>query len=109
MSGYSLTDHSDEVLAALESATNKGLLLIGLQAEGYAAMKAPVDTGRLRASITHALDEDEQAVYIGTNVEYAPYVEMGTSKTKAKPFLKPAASGHKAEYKAILEATLREG
>ena len=25
-----------------------------------------------------------------TNVEYAPYVEYGTHKSKAKPFLRPA-------------------
>ena len=107
--GFELDDHSDEVKAALDSAVNKGLLMIGLQAENYAAMKAPVDTGRLRASITHALEESEQAVYIGTNVEYAPYVELGTSKTKAQPFLRPAAADHQAEYKAMMEAVLRNG
>ena len=111
MSNTSVTlfDHSDEVLAALDAAVSKGLEMIGLQAENYAAMKAPADTGRLRASITHALDEDERAVYIGTNVEYAPYVEMGTSKTKAQPYLKPAATEHSAEYKAMMEAVLKNG
>ena len=106
MSGFSLIDHSDEVLAALDGAVGKALETIGMQAEGYAAMKAPVDTGRLRASITYAVEDDEQAAYIGTNVEYAPYVEMGTSKTKAQPFLKPAATEHAAEYKAIVKAAL---
>ena len=50
MSNTSVTlfDHSDEVLAALDAAVSKGLEMIGLQAEDYAAMKAPVDTGRRR-------------------------------------------------------------
>ena len=50
MSNTSVTlfDHSDEVLDALDAAVSKGLEMIGLQAENYAAMKAPVDTGRRR-------------------------------------------------------------
>lgn len=49
----------------------------------------------------------EKAVYIGSNVEYAPYVEMGTQRTKAQPYLKPAAEDHLDEYKAIVESTLK--
>lgn len=42
-----------------------------------------VQTGRLRSSITWALGEDELGLYadIGTNVEYAPYVELGHPNT----------------------------
>ena len=49
-----------------------------------------------------------RSVYIGTNVEYAPYVEMGTSRTKAKPFLKPAVAHHSNEYKQIVEQVMKE-
>lgn len=35
---------------------------------------------------------DDDAVYVvGTNVEYAVYVELGTSRAPAQPFLFPAA------------------
>lgn len=44
--------------------------------ENKAKIKAPVDTGQLRASITHEIDGETGIV--GTNVEYAPYVEFGT-------------------------------
>lgn len=37
--GFELTDHSDEVKAALDSAVNKGLLLIGLQAGPFVLRK----------------------------------------------------------------------
>ena len=47
-----------------------------LVVENAAKSKVPVDTGNLRSSITHDVDEDEGVV--GTNVEYAPYVEFGT-------------------------------
>ncbi len=74
---------------------------IGLAAERFAKKKCPVDTGRLRNSITHVHGGNE--VYIGTNVEYAPYVELGTGNGKKQPFLVPAASDHKAYYERILK------
>jgi len=49
----------------------------------------PVDTGRLRASITTE-KVDRLAYAVGTNVEYAPYVEFGTYKMRAQPYLRPA-------------------
>ena len=49
----------------------------------------------------------EKSVYIGTNVEYAPYVEFGTSRQRAQPFLRPAATEHGAEYRRIIEAALK--
>lgn len=69
-----LEDHSDEVLEALESACQRALEKCGLVAEGYAKKLCPVDTGNLRNSITHVVDEGGDAVYIGTNSEYGAYV-----------------------------------
>lgn len=95
-------DHIEEIEWAKDMATQIALEAIGLQAEGYAKKKCPVDTGNLRNSITHVYDED--SAYIGTNVEYAPYVEFGTSRMKAQPFLRPAAENHVDEYREIFEA-----
>ena len=55
--------------------------------------------------------KDAQAVYIGTNVEYAPYVELGHytkggGKVAAKPFLRPAAENHTTEYREIIRRVL---
>lgn len=47
-------------------------------------------------------------VYIGTNVEYAEGIELGTHrKAGAVHFLKDAATGHTAEYKRIMEESLK--
>lgn len=100
-------DNTDEVVEALGTAMTRALEAIGIQAEGYAKDLCPVDTGRLRNSITHVVDNGEKAVYIGTNVEYGPYVELGTSRQKAQPFLTPAAQNHGEEYRSILESELR--
>lgn len=100
---YTIKDNTDEVLGELEKAMARALERIGLSAEGYAKKECPVDTGNLRNSITHAVEMDEKAAYIGTNVEYAPYVELGTRRSKAQPFLKPAATEHSTVYKRIFE------
>lgn len=96
-----------------------------------------VDTGRLRNSITYATAQhtegksfswhkgdksgapagsgtttpkatpEKGTVYIGTNVEYAKYIEAGTSRSAGRPFLKPAATGHREKYKKIAENILK--
>lgn len=101
----SIESNAAEIKAAKDAAIERALEAIGLQAEGNVAMLAPVDTGRLRGSITHEVEGD--TVYIGTNVEYAPYVEYGTSKTKAQPFLKPGIQDHMSEYQSIADAYLK--
>ena len=52
--------------------------------------------------------DDKYAVYIGTNVEYAAYVEKGTLHMKAQPYLKPAITDHRDDYKRIIEDNLKE-
>lgn len=86
------------ILVALEE--------IGLLCEGYAKKLCPVDTGRLRNSITHVISNNENAVYVGTNVEYGRAVEFGTSRQKEQPYLRPAAHDHRSQYERILRSKL---
>lgn len=128
-----ITDNSKEVSAAIKAALLRGLEKIGLVAEGYAKKLCPVDTGNLRNSITHVVDEQEPAAIIGTDSEYGAYVELGTGiyaeggggrptpwvyqdakgnwhytrGNKAQPFLKPAAADHAIQYRKILEDELK--
>lgn len=102
-------DNTGQAIDGIDSAIGVALEKIGLLAENYAEEKCPVDTGNLRGSITHEVDAGDNAVYIGTNVEYAPYVELGTSRQKAQPFLRPAASGHGEQYRQVLKKALGGG
>lgn len=95
-----VTDNSDTIKKEVQEAIETAMEQIGISAETYAKMNCPVDTGRLRASISH--DSDENTVIVGTNVEYAKYVELGTSKMKPRPYLKPAMQNHVNEYKQII-------
>lgn len=103
--GVTFTDNSAKVLELLNQKKKLALLAVGAAAEGHAKAITPVDTGRLRNSISHAADND--AAYIGTNVEYAPYVEFGTVHNKAHHMLKRAATEHGAEYAAIVKAAMK--
>jgi len=102
-------DNSKEISENIKSALLRGLEKCGLTAERFAKKLAPYDTGNLRNSITHEVDDGEPAAYIGTNVEYAPYVCLGTIHMNAQPFLKPAVNDHKDEYRKILENSLKNG
>ena len=102
---YTFRDNTDEVLAALERAKKRGLEAIGLTAEGHAKNETPVDTGRLRNSINHATDDE--AAYIGTNVEYAPYVELGARGRKGAHMLQRAATEHTDEYRQLMEDSMK--
>ena len=103
--------HAREALSAEEKARKRALEIIGGKAESYAKKLCPVDTGNLRNSITHQ-QYDENTEVIGTNVEYAPYVELGHhtasgSFVAGRPYLRPAAEGHVAEYRAVIQNVMK--
>lgn len=129
-----VTDNSKIFKNAKDQAVARALENMGKTAERHAKEKCPVDTGRLRNSITHATtaysgqgtytDREgnsysdatatgtpkKNEVYIGTNVEYAKYIEEGSSRNKnAVHFLRDAAANHSEEYKRIMEIQLKKG
>lgn len=75
-----------------EGAFGRDLLRRALLVEAEAKRLCPVDTDRLRSSIAHEMGLDALGLYVdvGTDVEYAIFVELGTSRMSAQPFLRPA-------------------
>lgn len=102
------TSNADAVLSEFQRKVKVALEAVGATAEGYAKMNCPVDTGRLRNSISNAVVDNE--VYIGTNVEYAPVQELYNMSHKVgrAHFLRDAATTHGEEYKRIMEAALKD-
>jgi HK97 gp10 family phage protein len=96
-------------ISNFEGDFNKVLLAI----EGDAKRFAPVDTGNLRASIDsevriEGVQEGDLAGFVGTNVEYAPFQELGTARMEANPFLRPAVEKNKDMIEDELGATIEE-
>lgn len=77
-------------LKTLDSKLDEKVQQIALEIERDAKYLCPVRTGRLRGSI-HTGSLGKASYYVGTNVEYAPFVEFGTRKMTARPYLRPAA------------------
>lgn len=131
-------DHTKEAIDAKDEAIQKGLEIVGGMLERYAKQQCPVDTGLLRNSITYCLDGERphlqgygaggkqgaydgqmpeepkgsRAVYVGTNVEYAPIVEMSERQkhTVGKAhFLRDSLAQHISEYNKILSNELKKG
>ena len=98
-------DNTGAVKAAMERAIEKGLTGAALLVEGDAKLRTPVDTGNLRSSLNHTVEPTEATV--GTNVEYAPYVEFGTVRQAPQPYLRPALDENKAKINAIISTAIR--
>ena len=117
-----VTDNSNEILKSLDHRIPIILEACGLEAEKFAKQDDRVDTGRYRASITHTVSgtearvhqyrddsgkgfteelvgvpENERAVYVGTNVEYALVLE---SKDHT---IKNSIADHIEHYKKIIK------
>lgn len=150
---FKVDSNKEELLALLDQIAEVVLTDWGQTVERYAKEKVPVDTGRLKNSITWALGgkgvampeyqgssthghnpstirrgiagkpappphegrysgtapkdtETKRSVYVGTNVKYAQYVELGTSRMSPRPYLKPAVTDHISEYMDILKEHL---
>ena len=132
-------DNTQEVLDQLGVAVDRALTMIGIKVEKYAKALCPVGTpestgkkgyrgGTLRNSIT--FNVSGESVTVGSNVEYAPYVELGTGPyfkappeweqfdtpapsgigggyVRPRPFLRPAITDHISEYSKIVEDQLK--
>lgn len=138
-------DNSGQVLNELERKIQAALEACGNQAVSHAKQNITAGiprnggswytpTGALRNSMTHKVSSSEQSCYVGTNMNYAIYNELGTGiytdggggrktpwvyvddkgvahKTRGmKPlhFLKKAIQDHVDEYKSIIENELKK-
>lgn len=106
----SLKWHGDEVAKIFEDANEMGIVAVCMAVEREAVRMCPVDTGRLRGSITYRTKNSRDAVsgtakaddgiqtqpgkyegLIGTNVNYAAHVEYGTKRMAPRKFLRGGA------------------
>ena len=75
-------ENLDKLISKLEKLedVNQAMEQACILVENEAKIKCPVDNGLLRNSITHYIEDNpnELVGVVGTNVEYAPYVEFGT-------------------------------
>ena len=117
MSSVRIENHRDEVEQAMNLALERALEGVGVIVEREAKKEIRgdygeperIDTGNLRNSITHQVVDSEEAVYVGTNVEYGIYVHEGTVRMAPNRFLKNAVERNADQIKEYIEDALKNG
>lgn len=102
-------DNRKTINSKFDSAMGLAMALVGELVEGNAKETCPWKSGNLRGSITH---EETQSgtmyiTQIGTEVKYGKYVECGTYKMGARPYLKPALANHTSQVGETIRRKLQ--
>jgi hypothetical protein len=121
--------NGDEVKRRAERLAGKSSFEIGLIVQAQAKLLVPRKTGRLGGSITTASGFGEKTspsgtgavgtdiitpptdpfeTFVGTPVEYGPYMEYGTVRTSAQPFLRPALDIARGRSLTVVQAGARK-
>jgi len=95
-------ENLDKALAALDpkmldAPLRELLTKAALRIEADAKANAPADSGQLRRTITHQVDQSEPPLeaVVGTNLSYAPYMEYGTGLlAEGDPAFKQGSGPH---------------
>lgn len=131
---YEIKDLSEEAKQASHQQLLNGLVRCGMKMQEYATKLAPVKTGALANSVAFKIEPDEKSAYVGSNSEYAAYVEFGTGKyselggtpkerwvyydkahdvyrmgypQRPRSFIRPAVANHIKTYQNILVNALK--
>lgn len=69
-----------------------------------------IDTGRMINSITHQTEVKGNKIIgvVGTNLDYAPFQELGTATIPPRPFLRPSLLQKRSEVRDILARGINE-
>lgn len=100
-------DFTPAVKAAFEKAKGVAADKMGKKAKEYAKQIVPVRTGALRDSIDYRVENGGFILY--TDKEYGIYVELGTRKMAAQPYMRPAMENHVNEYLNEAKAAFQQG
>lgn len=127
MSEIKYTSNVNETISNIKLKIKRALEISGGTAERHTkenlTVNKSVKTDVLRGSITHQ-PQGEDTMVIGTDVKYAPYVELGhhqepgryvpaigkrlvKSWVPPKPYLRPAIENHTDEYEKIITEELK--
>lgn len=103
-----VTNKIDNLINKLPNRFEEGMQDACHLVEASAVEKAPVDTGYLKNSISNKVTRTGAVVdgWVYATAEYAPYIELGTYKMEAQPFLYPALTENQSSIRAIFSEVL---
>jgi len=89
----------------IDNEITKSYIEVGKAVVDAVKDETPVVSGILKDSISSNLDENENLV-IYSDVDYAPYVELGTYKMYANPFMRRGIYNSISKVKDIIKKNL---
>lgn len=95
-------------MALKQWANRTGGELVNLTHRDRTQGGTPVDTGRLRNSMTYSAARDNKTVYVGSKVEYAEAVEEGARGRSGAHMLRNAVMDCKHDAKKYLKEALKD-
>lgn len=107
MSKIKVTDNTKFFAQAFKAAIAQSLEDIGSEIAEDVASVAPVDTGALRESTDYNI-ETATSVAIGSQVDYAPAVELGTSRQRAQPYIRDTFARSSELVSDIVDRNIRD-
>lgn len=101
-------DNLERLIDSLPDKFAKGMQDACHLIEAKAVEKVPVDTGFLKGTITNKVTKEGSSIdgWVYATAEYAPFIELGTYKTQAKPFLYPALAENQSVIRQIFSEVL---
>lgn len=64
------------------------------------------DTGNLVKNI--AVEPGDESVFVGTNVEYGAWLEIGTKDMAARPWLRPALKSNRKKINKLIQTAINK-
>ena len=92
----------DAVGKGVRNASTQAIISVLERMKEDAEALVPIRTGKLWKSIDYSVEQDPMNIgpitgELYANTEYAQYVEYGTSRMSAQPFIRPAYEAHRHE------------
>jgi len=97
----------DAVKSEIDKAVERALTKATIIVDESAKQNAPIDTGRLRASISFEVDVPAKEATIGSNLIYARRIEFGHSKKAPEGYLRPALKENKQKVIGVIQSELK--
>ena len=97
-----------EIAAALPEKTKVVVAKVARDIEADAKNVVPVDTGNLKNSIDVEFADDGLIAIVAPHTEYAAFVEFGTRRMSAYPYMTPAAERNRPAFIAAMKQMLKE-
>jgi len=102
---YKFIKNSDKIEKKVIEAFDKDLRDISLLTETAIKNRTPVVTGRLESSMT-SRKKEKLDYEVATDVNYALYVEFGTSRFSGRAMMRRGAEDVKRKGKSLLRRSL---